>query len=189
MKTINKLFNPNLVIENDSVLLRIVTTKDLSMLERIAIDKTIWTYFTDEINSSEELEFYVNNLLAQFEECKNVPFIIFDKKKEEIVGMSSFGNISEKDKRVEIGWSWITPKAQGTGINKAYKDLLVNFAFEELNFVRVEFKTDVLNKKARRALEKIGATEEGVLRSHTLMHHNRRRDTIYYSILKEEWKN
>ena len=63
----------------------------------------------------------------------------------------------------------------------------MQYAFEHLKFERVEFKTDVLNKASRRALEKIGAKEEGILRSHTLMHDGRRRDTIYYSILKDEW--
>ncbi|WP_430412289.1 GNAT family N-acetyltransferase [Kordia sp.] len=189
MNKTDLLFNPNLVIENDDVSLRIVSMEDISSLEKIAIDKSIWTYFTDEINSLDDLQKYVKSLLTQFEDHKNVPFVIYDKKKQKIVGMSSFGNISAKDQRIEIGWSWITPTAQGSGINKAYKDLLINFAFEKLEFVRVEFKTDVLNAKARKALEKIGATEEGVLRSHTLMHHNRRRDTIYYAILRDEWKS
>jgi RimJ/RimL family protein N-acetyltransferase len=189
MKPIKILFNPKLIIENENVSLRIVSMDDIPFLKKIAIDKSIWTYFTDEINSLQDLEIYVKNLLIQFADYKNVPFIIYDKKKQQIVGMSSFGNISEKDQRIEIGWSWIAPVAQGSGINKEYKDLLINFAFKELGFVRLEFKTDVLNSKARRALEKIGAIEEGVLRSHTLMHHNRRRDTIYYSILQDEWRN
>jgi len=103
--------------------------------------------------------------------------------------MSSFGNVSVLDSRVEIGWSWIGLDFQGTGVNSEYKRLLLSFAFDKLKFIRVEFKTDVLNVKARRALEKIGAVEEGVLRSHTQMHHNRRRDTIYYSILQEEWNH
>ena len=76
---------------------------------------------------------------------------------------------------------------QGTGINKECKFLLLQYAFEHLKFERVEFKTDVLNKASRRALEKIGAKEEGILRSHTLMHDGRRRDTIYYGILINEW--
>ena len=64
---------------------------------------------------------------------------------------------------------------------------MLQYAFESLNLERVEFKTDVLNLQARKALKKIGAIEEGILRSHTLMTNNRRRDTIYYSILKNEW--
>lgn len=64
---------------------------------------------------------------------------------------------------------------------------MLNYAFENLGFERVEFKTDVINERSRRALRKIGAAEEGILRSHTLMQDGRRRDTIYYSILKTEW--
>ena len=66
---------------------------------------------------------------------------------------------------------------------------MINYVFEKLEFVRVEFKTDVLNRQSRKALKKIGASEEGILRSHTLMQDGRRRDTIYYSILREEWEN
>jgi RimJ/RimL family protein N-acetyltransferase len=104
-----------------------------------------------------------------------------------VVGSTAFGNFSPKDNRIEIGWSWIETLSQGTGINKNAKFHLLNFAFDYLNMERVEFKTDVLNVRARAGLIKIGAMEEGVLRSHTLMPDNRRRDTVYYSVLKEEW--
>ena len=82
-----------------------------------------------------------------------------------------------------------TPKGefQGNGINDQLKYLMLKYCFDNLNFERVEFKTDVLNISARKALKRIGLTEEGILRSHTLMTHNRRRDTIYYSILRSEW--
>jgi RimJ/RimL family protein N-acetyltransferase len=76
----------------------------------------------------------------------------------------------------------------GTGLNKECKFLLLQYAFEHLNFERVEFKTDVLNTAARNALKKIGAKEEGVLRSHMTLHNGRRRDSIYYSILLNEWE-
>ncbi|PZR04404.1 MAG: GNAT family N-acetyltransferase, partial [Flavobacterium psychrophilum] len=120
---------------------------------------------------------------------KILPFVIIDKRKDNtLVGMSSYTNISYADKRIEIGWSWLGVRYQGTGINGIYKRVLVKYAFEKLGFVRVEFKTDVLNKQARKALLKIGAVEEGILRSHTQMHSNRRRDTIYYGIIKDEWE-
>lgn len=183
----NVLFDKDLVLEQGNTQVRILRPDDIEELKHIACDLSIWKYFTLEISNQEELQNYVDDMIRDFEAKKIVPFVIIDKKENKIVGMSAFGNISIKDKRLEIGWSWLSPSSQGTGINKRYKDLLVGFVFKELDFIRVEFKTDVLNIKARRALVKIGATEEGVLRSHTLMHHDRRRDTIYYSILKDEW--
>lgn len=114
---------------------------------------------------------------------------VIDKEKDRLIGSTSLGNISERDKRIEIGWTWISKNYQGKGINSQPKYLLLKYCFEELNYERVEFKTDVLNIPARKALLRIGAIEEGILRSHTIMTNNRRRDTIFYSILKSEWND
>ncbi|QYS86476.1 GNAT family N-acetyltransferase [Flavobacterium oreochromis] len=187
VSAIETLFNPDFIIENELIKLRIVSPGDLSQLEEIASDPSIWKYYTVELYTEEDLKLYVQKCLADFSTKSLVPFVIIDKQINKIVGMSAYGNISVPDRRIEIGWSWIGSSFQGTGVNGSYKKLLLKFAFEYLDFLRVEFKTDVLNGKARKALLKIGATEEGILRSHTLMHHDRRRDTIYYSILKEEW--
>ena len=97
----------------------------------------------------------------------------------QIIGSSSFGNFSDRDKRVEIGWTWLGRAYQGKGFNDLSKYLMMEYCFEKLGLERVECKTDVLNTHARRALQRIGMTEEGILRSHTLMTNNRRRDTIY----------
>ena len=96
-------------------------------------------------------------------------------------------NVSTKDRRVEIGWTWLAVGSQGRGINTRAKYLLLEHCFESLSAHRVEFKTDAANRRARGALRKIGATPEGTLRSHTLMHDGRYRDTVYYSILEDEW--
>ena len=183
-----KLFNPLLGLSNDKVQLRIAEYNDFESLKKIAFDLSIWTYFPIEIVDEAALQSFIEEALNDHSKKQRVTFVIIDREINSIAGMTSFGNISYKDKRLEIGWSWLTPNAQGTGINQINKSLMLQFAFNELNFVRVEFKTDVLNIRARKALLKIGAREEGVLRSHTLMHHERRRDTIYYSILSSEWK-
>ena len=101
--------------------------------------------------------------------------------------MSSFGAISEHDKRVEIGWTWIIPPFQGSGLNYRVKYLMLQFIFEELQYHRVELKADARNKASRKAMEKLGATYEGNLRSHSLMYDGNYRDTVYYSILENEW--
>jgi len=185
----NRLFDPNLILENDRVRLQIISREEIPKLEKIACDPAIWEYFTIEITNDIELANFVEEALMDYEKGNRVTFVIIDKLKNCPVGMSSLGNISMRDMRLEIGWSWLGTIFQGTGINRSYKELLLQFAFEELDFVRVEFKTDILNTKARKALVKIGATEEGILRSHTLMTHNRRRDTIYYSVLNKEWES
>jgi RimJ/RimL family protein N-acetyltransferase len=99
----------------------------------------------------------------------------------------SFGNMVEKEARLEIGWSWLGQDFRGKGINRWAKFLLMQHAFEILQAQRVEFKTDVLNQQARAGLRNIGAREEGVLRSFNYMPDGRRRDAIFYSVLAAEW--
>ena len=115
------------------------------------------------------------------------PFTIIEKETGLIAGSSSMGNISYYDLRFEIGWSWLGKNFRSTGLNKQAKFSMLRYAFDELNFERVEFKTDVLNARARQGLRNVGGIEEGVLRSHTKMWNNRRRTSIYYSVLKDEW--
>jgi RimJ/RimL family protein N-acetyltransferase len=115
------------------------------------------------------------------------PFTIIEKTSGKIAGSSSMGNISYYDLRLEIGWSWLGTDFRSTGLNRHAKFAMMCYAFEELNFERVEFKTDVQNARARKGLENVGGVEEGVLRSHMTMWNNRRRSSVFYSVLKNEW--
>jgi RimJ/RimL family protein N-acetyltransferase len=99
----------------------------------------------------------------------------------------SLMNISIHDLRTEIGSSWLGKNFRSSGLNRHAKYVMMKYAFEEMGFERVEFKTDVLNARARKGLRNIGGIEEGILRSHMTMWNNRRRSSIYYSVLKEEW--
>jgi len=132
----------------------------------------------------ENIEIAINGRI----EKQRYPFVIFDKQKHRYVGSTSFGSISVKDKRIEIGWTWLDKEVQGSGINFFCKHLLLKYAFEVLEYERVELKTDSRNLQSRKAIEKIGAKFEGELRSHTVMPDGFRRNTVYYSILKDEWK-
>jgi RimJ/RimL family protein N-acetyltransferase len=96
-------------------------------------------------------------------------------------------NLAERDGRLEIGWSWLGRRFQGQGINRWAKFLLLEHAFERMGAERVEFKTDKLNVQARQGLRNIGATEEGTLRSFNPMPDGRRRDAVFYSVLRAEW--
>jgi RimJ/RimL family protein N-acetyltransferase len=187
MRIKERLFDPLQILESDRISLRHIQKSDFELLKAIAYDPSIWKHFTVEILSDQELQRYIDDAVHDFEKKQRVTFLIFDKVRDCAVGMSSLGNISVVDRRIEIGWSWLGSDFQGVGINQEYKNLLLRFVFDELGFLRVEFKTDILNTKARKALTKIGGVEEGVLRSHTQMPHGRRRNTIYYSILQDEW--
>jgi RimJ/RimL family protein N-acetyltransferase len=130
----------------------------------------------------------VNDAMEEKAEYKRMPFTITDRDTKEICGSTSFGNISFYDKRLEIGWTWLAADYIGMGVNIAVKFALMSFAFEVMQMERVEAKTDFLNERAKAGLLKAGMIPEGVLRSHMLMPGNRRRDSAYYSILKDEWK-
>jgi RimJ/RimL family protein N-acetyltransferase len=91
------------------------------------------------------------------------------------------------NRRLEIGWTWYAQTFQRTPVNTECKLLLLTHAFETLGTIRVEFKTDALNEESRRALERIGATQEGIFRKHLICQSGRIRDTVYFSILDTEW--
>ena len=177
----------NIELQTEDVKLRPIIKEDFNQLIHLTKDESMWIYFTSDLSVAGILENWISDAIMQGIEKKRLAFAIIDKKQNQVIGSTSFGNISNYDKRIEIGWTWIGKKFQGKGFNDQIKYLMIKYCFEELCFERVELKTDVLNVPARKAMLRIGLTEEGILRSHTLMTHNRRRDTIYYSVLKSEW--
>lgn len=181
------MLNFNNTFETDSILVRPMEIADIDSFGQFVSDKDIWVYFTSDLSNPTDLRQWVEDGVDQIKKESRLSLSIIHKYEGIPVGSTSLGNISYKDKRLEIGWTWLAPEYQGKGINSQVKFLLLKYCFEDLMFKRVEFKTDVLNIAARKALLKIGAVEEGVLRSHTLMTKGRRRDTIYYSILANEW--
>ena len=176
-----------LILQSDKVLLRPLLIEDFDQLAGLANDQSMWVYFTSNLSDRVVLRNWMEDAILQKENKTRLPLVIIDKSSDKIAGSTSFGNISYHDKRVEIGWTWLGKEYQGKGLNDQLKYLMINYCFEVMNFERVEFKTDVLNIPARKALSRLGMTEEGVLRSHTLMTNGRRRDTIFYSVLKSEW--
>jgi RimJ/RimL family protein N-acetyltransferase len=179
----------NITLENKDLLLRPIISSDFENFKVLTLDKSQWYYFTSDLSNEDELKLWVANAINDIKNETRLPFTVIYKPENKIVGSSSLGNYSERDKRIEIGWTWVSKEFHGKTINDQMKFLLMQYCFEKLNLIRVEFKIDVLNIYARNALKRVGATEEGILRSHTLMINNRRRDTIYYSVLNSEWEN
>lgn len=181
-------FTKDILLENNLVLLRPMTAEDAENLEPVATEHTdLVLYSPYKIHTAVELRNFVNASLAERKRSFRYPYVICQKESGEFAGSTSIANVSNKDKRLEIGWTWIGKRFQQTGLNRACKFLLLSYAFEELDFERVEFKTDSRNLASRTAIEKIGGQYEGALRSHTVMNDGFRRTTVYYSILKEEW--
>ncbi|MDO8990090.1 MAG: GNAT family N-acetyltransferase [Sideroxyarcus sp.] len=180
-------FNSDIVLEGWGVVLRPWVEQDVGKIVESATDPLIWKYTTEALSNKDDVRKYVSRAIADREAGKRYSFAICLKDSGAIVGSSSFGNLSAKDRRVEIGWTWLAPEYHGKGLNNVVKYLMLKYYFEELDAHRIEFKTDNANPRSCGALEKIGAKRDGVLRSHTLMHDGRYRDTVYYSLLNEEW--
>ncbi len=178
----------NLVLETNKAILRPVEENDKEAFFNLAKqDEEMWQYFSLNLGNEAQLDKWMQMAFADKKAETRRPFTIIDKASGKIAGSSSMGNISYYDLRLEIGWSWLGKDFRSTGLNRHAKFSMMRYAFEELDFERVEFKTDVLNERARQGLRKVGGIEEGILRSHMTMWNNRRRTSIYYSVLKDEW--
>jgi RimJ/RimL family protein N-acetyltransferase len=177
----------DLVLANSRVTLRRVRVTDREELDRIVFDEEIWRYFVTRIASPADLDRFIESAVQETLNGTRIVFAIVDNETDRIAGSTAYGNLAPADRRLEIGWSWVAASARRTGINRAAKLALLDHAFDVLGCERVEFKTDVLNTPARVGLAGIGAQEEGVLRSFNYMPGGRRRDVVYYSILRHEW--
>jgi RimJ/RimL family protein N-acetyltransferase len=174
-------------LENEHVVLRPVRAEDRESLRAIAMDPEIWRYFVVRIENDADFDAFFDGGLADADAGLRVVYHITDKRSGRAAGSMSFCNMAEKDGRLEIGWSWLGRDFRGKGVNRWAKFLMLQHAFERMGAERVEFKTDALNIQARHGLRNIGAREEGTLRSFNPMPDGRRRDAVYYSVLRAEW--
>ena len=127
---------------------------------------------------------WVDEAMAQADQY---PFAIVEVAKGKVVGSTRYLNIRPEHASLEIGWPWLGQDWQGTGVNTEAKYLLLSHAFEVMGCRRVEFKADARNLRSQRALEGIGATREGVLRQHMIVQGDFSRDSVYFSVLDNEW--
>lgn len=147
----------------------------------------IWRYMSLNIETPEQMESLVHSALQAKERGAEFPFVIIDKNSNEIIGSTRFLAISAPNKSLEIGWTWLAPECWRTAVNTECKYLLLKYCFEELGTIRVQLKTDSRNEQSQRAIERIGAVKEGVLRNHMVKADGYARDSVYYSIIDREW--
>lgn len=150
----------------------------------------LWTY-NPRFNCKDETDIksYLDKSLHQKEKQERFPLLIYKKANNQLAGTTSFYNISNTNRTICIGYTIISPPFQRTGINQECKQGMLDWCFGQMEFERVEFRVDKNNEKSVLALKRLGAVEEGVLRSEILTVSGRRRDTVILSILKNEWKS
>jgi RimJ/RimL family protein N-acetyltransferase len=139
------------------------------------------------MKTPEDFRRLVDKAFAEQDRGESVVFATVERSSGRVVGSTRFMNIDRGNRRVEIGSTWIAPAWQRTAVNTEAKYLMLRHAFEAWGCIRVELKTDALNQKSRNAILRIGAKEEGTLRRHLVTWTGRVRDTVYFSILDDEW--
>lgn len=174
------------VLEGDHVILRPMVRADGQAIVAAASDGKLWELFYTAVPSPETIEAYLDNAEAEIGYGRAMPFVVVDKVSDKIVGATRYMRMKRDAKRLEIGTTFYAESAQRTPINSETKLLLLTHAFEVMGCMCVQFRTDALNFPSQRAIERLGAKRDGVLRNHGIMD-GRNRDTIVYSIIANEW--
>jgi RimJ/RimL family protein N-acetyltransferase len=150
-------------------------------------DGELWNLWFTFIPTPQEMAGQVSTLLRQREREGIMPFVVRRRDDGRVVGMTRYMNVQAEHRRLEIGGTWYAASEQRSGLNTECKALLLQHAFEQLDCIAVEFRTHVLNQRSRRAIERLGARLDGVLRHHMIMPNGTVRDTAVYSITSADW--
>jgi RimJ/RimL family protein N-acetyltransferase len=164
-----------------------LTQGHLAAIQAAAADGELWKLFFTSVPAFDETQQWLNLALELQAQGKALPFVVKNKATGKIVGATRYCNIEQPHQRLEIGYTWYAQSVQRSAINTECKLLLLSHAFEVLECNAVEFRTDWFNQKSQAAIERLGAKRDGVLRSHMILPDGRVRDTVVYSILKNEW--
>lgn len=177
----------SVTLEGAHVRLEPLTMEHLDDLCDVGLNPVIWRMAGRAMATREDMQRYIEEAFLPETAGVALPFATIDKATGKAVGSTRYGNIALPHKRLEIGWTWIGKPFQRTHINTEAKYLMLRHAFETLGLNRVELKANAKNEQSRRAMERIGAKYEGVLRRHIILPDGTVRDTVYYSFVRDEW--
>jgi RimJ/RimL family protein N-acetyltransferase len=158
-------------------------------LFEMAEDKRTWEYYPIDGSDRKKFILHYTEALAEREKANHYPFVIFHKQEKKPIGSTSLYDIHRKDRNLEIGWTWLHPNFWATDINLECKYLLLTYCFDTLKCIRVQFKTNNLNHRSQKAIQKIGGKFEGILRKSKIRDDGTIRSSVYYSIIDEEWED
>jgi RimJ/RimL family protein N-acetyltransferase len=181
--------NPTpVVLYGDSVRIVPLDPAHAEDLLAAGTDPEIWRYLPiPQPNSLADVHAWIDAAWKHAATGEQLPFALIDPRTERAIGSTRFLEIHREWRTLEIGWTWLAASAQGTPVNTETKFLLLRHAFHDLGAIRMQFKVDARNLKSQRAVERIGAVKEGVLRKQRINHDGYIRDAVYYSILNDEW--
>lgn len=160
----------------------------VSALTEIGAGEDFWRFMVyGDINSEADIRGWVREMLRRAKQGTDVPFAVIHLASRRVAGATRYMNMVPKDRGLEIGGTWYGLEFQRTAVNTECKYLLMTYAFETLKVIRVQLKTDSLNERSQRAIERLGAQKEGVLRNHMILPDGRVRHSVFYSVLDTEW--
>lgn len=165
-----------------------MTIDHTAALAEIGVGQTFWDFMLyGNMNTPEDMRHWVSDILSRAEKGTDLPFVAVHLATGRVAGATRYLNIMPNDRGLEIGGTWYGPEFQRTAVNTECKYLLLRHAFETLGCIRVQLKTDLRNERSQKAIERIGAVKEGVLRNHMILPDGRYRHSVFYSILDTEW--
>ena len=174
-------------LNKDGVSLQPLKTGHKQGLLKAASDGELWELWYTSVPSQNTVDSFINTALEEQKNEKSILFVVVDDQSYTVIGSTRFMNIEAANKRLEIGHTWYAKSHQKTGVNTKCKLMLLTYAFEHLDCIAVEFRTNWFNFNSRNAILKLGAKQDGVLRNHRIDHNGLMRDTVVFSILKQEW--
>ena len=152
-----------------------------------ATDGKLWDLWYTFVPSEKTIDTYMDFVLSEFIHDGALPFVVIDKTSNKVIGSTHYLNVTPNHRRLEIGNTWYAKSFQRAGVNTECKYLLLSHAFEKLHRIAVEFRTHWYNQASRNAITRIGAKQDGVLRNHQLESDGALRDTVVFSLIREEW--
>lgn len=176
------------ILQGKHVRLEPMTEEHIPGLAEIGVGQTFWDFMVyGNINTVADMRNWVRDILGRAEKRTDLPFVAIHLSSGRVAGATRYLNIMPQDRGLEIGGTWYGLEFQRTPVNTECKYLLLSHAFEMLRCIRVQLKTDLRNERSQKAIERIGAVKEGVLRNHMILPDGRVRHSVIYSILDSEW--
>lgn len=175
------------VLEGTTINLVPLDQSHVLELANVLANPEIWEFTWRQITSSDQVEALIHSALASKKDGTQIPFVMMDRASGKIMGTTRVMHPDFDHRNAEIGCSWISPEYWRTRVNTEAKSLMLHYCFEELDLIRVEFTIVANNLRSQRAIERIGAVKEGVLRNHRIKSDGSIHDNVVFSILDSEW--
>ena len=175
------------ILESERIRLRPLRASDAKALVLAASDGELWNLPFTVVPSAETIDGYIRTALEGRDAGTVLPFVTELRASNQVVGSTRFWKVDRQNRKLEIGSTWISASWQKTFVNTEAKYLMLRYAFETLNCVRVQLTTDEINEKSRNAILRLGAQQEGIVRNERIMPDGRKRNSVRFSIIDEEW--